>query len=109
MPILTAKQEQFAQNIAVGMTGADAYRAAYDAANMRANSIYREASLLRSNPKVAQRIATLWEARWKADTFTRNQLIQDIMQVCDQASAVGNHSAAIRGLTMAGKMMGLYS
>ena len=106
MPFLTAKQEKFAQNVAVGMTGADAYRDAYAASSMRANSIYREASLLRHNPKVAQRIAVLWEARWRAETYSRNQLIQDIMRACDQASAEGNHSAAIRGLAVAGKLIG---
>ena len=107
MPFLTAKQEKFAQNVAVGMTGADAYRDAYAASSMRANSIYREASLLRHNPKVAQRIAVLWEARWRAETFTRNQLVRDIVQVHDQAMEDGNYAAAIRALAIAGKMIGV--
>lgn len=57
--MLTAKQEAFVQNIIKGMSQADAYRSAYDAKRMSDNAIYREASLLMSNPKVAQRLAEL--------------------------------------------------
>lgn len=54
--MLTAKQELFAQKIAEGMSQADAYRSAYSCKNMSDNAIYREASLLVENPKVAQRL-----------------------------------------------------
>lgn len=54
--MLTPKQELFAQKIAEGMSQADAYRSAYSCKNMSDNAIYREASLLVENPKVAQRL-----------------------------------------------------
>ena len=57
--MLTAKQEQFVQNIIQGMSQADAYRSAYDTKRMSDNAIYREASLLMNNPKVTQRMAEL--------------------------------------------------
>jgi phage terminase small subunit len=57
--MLTAKQEAFVQNIIQGMSQADAYRSAYDTKRMSDNAIYREASLLMSNPKVAQRLAEI--------------------------------------------------
>ena len=57
--MLTGKQEEFAKNIVQGMSQADAYRSAYDAEDMSDNAIYREASLLVDNPKVAQRIREL--------------------------------------------------
>lgn len=57
--MLTPKQELFVQNIIKGMTQADAYRDAYDTKRMSDNAIYREASLLMNNPKVAQRLASL--------------------------------------------------
>ena len=57
--MLTGKQEEFAKNIVQGMSQADAYRSAYDAEDMSDNAIYREASLLVDNPKVAQRIMEL--------------------------------------------------
>jgi phage terminase small subunit len=57
--MLTPKQEQFVQNIIQGMSQADAYRAAYDTKRMSDNAIYREASLLMNNPKVAQRLSSI--------------------------------------------------
>lgn len=63
--MLTAKQEAFVQNIIKGMSQADAYRSAYDTKRMSDNAIYREASLLMSNPKIAQRLAYISA---KADT-----------------------------------------
>jgi phage terminase small subunit len=59
--MLTAKQEQFVQNLIQGMTQADAYRSAYDTKRMSDNAIYREASLLVENPKVSQRLNELRE------------------------------------------------
>ena len=55
----TIKQEKFVQNIMLGMSQADAYRASYNAKNMGDNAIYREASLLMENPKVSQRLKEL--------------------------------------------------
>lgn len=57
--MLTIKQEKFVQNIMLGMSQADAYRASYNAKNMGDNAIYREASLLMENPKVSQRLKEL--------------------------------------------------
>ena len=59
--MLTAKQEAFVQNIIQGMSQADAYRSAYSSKRMSDNAVYREASLLVENPKVAQRLKELRE------------------------------------------------
>ena len=40
--MLTIKQEKFVQNIMLGMSQADAYRASYNAKNMGDNAIYRK-------------------------------------------------------------------
>lgn len=57
--MLTAKQEKFAKGIAEGMSQADAYRSAYSCKNMSDNAIYREASLLVSDPKISKRLKEL--------------------------------------------------
>lgn len=57
--MLTAKQEKFVQNLIQGMSQADAYRGAYSTKKMSDNAIYREASLLLKNPKVAKRYGEL--------------------------------------------------
>lgn len=59
--MLTAKQEQFVQNIIQGMSQADAYRSAYNAAKMSDKTIHEKASLLAGNDKVRTRIKELRE------------------------------------------------
>ena len=53
---LTAKQEVFAQAIADGMTQADAYRTAYDAGNMKAETIHKD----NANIATVTWLATTW-------------------------------------------------
>lgn len=57
--MLTAKQEQFCQNIAQGMTQADAYRFAYDSANMLDKTIIEEASRMMSDCNISTRVQEL--------------------------------------------------
>jgi phage terminase small subunit len=57
--MLTQKQETFVQGIIEGKSQAEAYKAAYNASRMSDNAIYREASLLMSTPKIAQRLKEL--------------------------------------------------
>jgi phage terminase small subunit len=74
--MLTAKQEDFAKKIVEGMNQADAYRSTYSAKNMSDNAIYREASLLVSNPKVAQRITELRNELSKATIMTAQERLE---------------------------------
>jgi phage terminase small subunit len=57
--MLTAKQEQFAQNIIKGMTQADAYRSAYSTKRMADKTIHENASRLANDSKVRARIDEL--------------------------------------------------
>ena len=79
--MLTAKQEQFVQNIIQGMSQADAYRSAYSAKRMSDNAIYREASLLMSNPKVAQRLSELREELAKPSIMSAQERMEWLTKV----------------------------
>lgn len=58
--MLTAKQEKFAQAIALeDMSQADAYRSAYDTSKMGDDTIYVKACNLAAQDKIAVRIAEL--------------------------------------------------
>lgn len=57
--MLTAKQEQFAQNIIKGMSQADAYRSAYDTKRMSDKTVHENASRLANNSKVTARLVEL--------------------------------------------------
>lgn len=58
--MLTAKQEQFAKNIALEqMSYADAYRSAYNAEGMADKTVHEKASRLKSQGKIKARIEEL--------------------------------------------------
>ena len=57
--MLTAKQEQFVQNVIQGMSQADAYRAAYPNQRMSDKTVWETASKLMANPKVITRLEEL--------------------------------------------------
>ena len=77
--MLTAKQEAFAQAIASGKTQADAYRGAYDAENMKENSVWTNASKLMSDAKVAQRVEELRKGLEKKELWTREMSVKALI------------------------------
>ena len=71
---LTAKQKRFAEGIVLeGLTGADAYRQAYDT-KARAHVVGTDASKLKANPRVALEIAALEQAKQVAALHTAEAL-----------------------------------
>ena len=60
---LTVKQEAFAQGLASGLSNADAYRAAYDASNMKDNTIHAEASRLSASPTISARVREILDGK----------------------------------------------
>jgi phage terminase small subunit len=92
---LTAKQEAFCQGIADGLGQADAYRAAYDADNMKENSVYVQASKLMKNPKIAQRIADLRFEVQEKQLWTREMSVKGLVT----AYKVANKAANASGMT----------
>ena len=77
---LTAKQEAFAQGLANGLSQADAYRAAYDAENMKDNSIYRKAHDLMENVKITARVAELKKTTASKLLWTREMSVKALVQ-----------------------------
>jgi phage terminase small subunit len=56
---LTAKQEAFCQAVVSGMSQADAYRKAYDAERMKAETIQNKAHILMKNGEVRARVEAI--------------------------------------------------
>ena len=79
--MLTDKQEKFVQNIIQGMNQADAYRSAYDAKNMSDNAIYREASVMLTRPKIAQRLQELRNEMASANIMTAQERLEWLTNV----------------------------
>lgn len=83
---LTAKQEAFCQGIADGLGQADAYRAAYDAEDMKENSVYVNASKLMKNAKVMQRIAELKSQVQEKQLWSREMSVKALVQAYREGS-----------------------
>jgi hypothetical protein len=81
---LTHKQKEFARAIALGATGSDAYRSAYNTKGTP-NTVGTEASLLRANPKIAREIAAyelaMEAAKYRSSAGLRDLVIHSLTQV----------------------------
>lgn len=81
---LTPKREKFAQGVASGMTQADAYRAAFDAAKSKPNTVQHSASMLMLNPMVAQRVDELRQKSTERHLLN----VDDILRELEEARAL---------------------
>lgn len=107
---LTAKQEAFAQGVANGLTLADAYRQSYNAENMKEASIYTEASLLMDNPKIAQRVSGIQQAREDKTLHDSARLRRLVLERLHQeATEAESDSARIRALELLGKSIAMFT
>lgn len=104
--MLTPKQELFAQKIAEGMSQADAYRSAYSCKNMSDNAIYREASLLAENPKVAQRLREIRDINARPSIMTAQKRKEWLTEVINDPDIDIN--ARLKASDQLNKMEGEY-
>jgi len=91
--MLTPKQEKFAQCIADGMSQADAYRTAFDAGNMKAETIYSKASVLMADGKVTARVSELRERLTSKALWTREKSVQALEKVLEEGPPAAQVSA----------------
>lgn len=81
---LTPKQREFARQVALGNTGAESYRKAYDT-KAKPNTVGTEASLLKANPKIAQEIQAyelaLEAQKYRSSESLRALVIQSLVSV----------------------------
>jgi phage terminase small subunit len=100
---LTAKQEAFAQAIADGMGQADAYRFAYDAENMKDETVYPNASRLMNNSKVAARVSELKSQVVEKQLWTREMSVKGLMsayRIALEAKTSTGMTAAVKELNI---------
>ncbi len=105
---LTSKQEMFCEEIASGKSQADAYRVAYNAENMKDESIWRKASELMENGKVTARIDEIRKPIVEEAQLTLKQHLKDLFDLREKAVESGAWSAAISAEMGRGKAAGLH-
>lgn len=91
---LTAKQENFAQAIASGMTQADAYRTAYDCENSSDPVILNEASLLMKSHDISMRVKELKEQVAMAAIWSRLDSVETLAEIARGVEARANEKVA---------------
>lgn len=95
---LTAKQENFCQAIASGMNQSDAYRSAYDAGNMKPESINVNASKLCADAKVALRVTELKDEIAAKALWTREDSVLTLKYVIDASDKGMEITGAVKVL-----------
>jgi len=106
---LTSKQEKFAQEIAVGKSGADAYRSAYNAGGMKAETIHKKASLLLKKGELRGRIEELRQPAVIAVGLTLENHLNRLEELSRAAECDGNYGPAVSAEVSRGKAAGLYT
>jgi phage terminase small subunit len=88
------------------MSQADAYRSAYDTKRMSDNAIYREASLLMSNPKITQRFSELSAKAEKSKVMSAQERLEWLSErIVDKEVDI---NAKLKAIDIMNKMQGEY-
>jgi hypothetical protein len=108
MPKLTAKQEGFAQAIALAnppMSLADAYRANYDAQGMQVSTLHQCASRLASDPKITARVQALEGESLAIAQLSHGRIAHELAENRTLALADGAFAAANKATELRGDML----
>ncbi len=104
---LTAKQESFAQHVAMGYNLTDSYRMAYSAASMKDSTVHRKASGVHSNALVRARIADLVKIEEKKSIADRTELLQIATRIVRSKPDDGIRAAEIlKAIEILSRMQG---
>ena len=104
---LTPKREKFAREVALGKTQADAYRAAFSAANMAPKTIVEKASRLMADGNVRARVGELTEKAAERVGITLESHLRDLLALRNLAAKEKQMSAAITAEIARGKAAGV--
>lgn len=104
---LTSKQEAFAVGVGTrGETLAQAYRSAYDAAEMTPHTIHNEACKLMANPVVAARVNALVMEKQAKTSLDSTRILNHVRERLhiESIDPTSSPSARIRALELLGKL-----
>lgn len=106
---LTAKQEGFCLAYMETGNASESYRRAYDAENMKPETVNKRASELLDNGAITGRLAELRGPVLKAAQMTLGAHLEALKALRDRAAEAGQYGAAITAETNRGKAAGLYT
>ena len=100
---LTPKQEKFAQEVASGKSQADAYRAAFDCARSKPETVRRKASELMAHGNVSAMVEKLKEQLAEKSLWKREDSVNVLAEI---AKAAEKDSDRVRAVSELNKMHG---
>mgnify|MGYP003562060181 FL=1 len=106
--MLTPKQEAFCLAYLETGNASEAYRRAYDAENMKPESINRKAKDVIDNVKIAARIEALRKPALKRAQMTLEGHLEDLQKLRNMAVKASQFSAAISAEIARGKASGVH-
>lgn len=104
---LTPKREKFAQLMGSGKNPSEAYRLAFDAQNMKPETIRKRAGELAANGAVRGRVAELTQKAADAVGITLESHLRDLMILRNAALKASQISAAVTAEIARGKHSGV--
>lgn len=105
---LTANMEAFCVELAKTGNASEAYRKAYAAGSMKAETIAKRALELQQNGKITGRLAQLRAEVRKTSGITLEEHLRELRTLRQEARAAMQFSAAITAEVSRGKVSGLY-
>ena len=100
---LTPKQEKFAQEVASGKSQADAYRAAFDCARSKPETVRRKASELMAHGNVSAMVEKLKEQLAEKSLWKREDSVNVLAEI---AKAAEKDADRVRAVSELNKMHG---
>lgn len=105
---LTPKQERFCQNIARGMSQADAYRDAYNTENMKEESIWTCSCRMMNDVKVMSRVKELTAEAVKDIKYEVEDCFRETDEILQLAKMTDNLQIMLKAVEQKGKLKGLF-
>src|SRR5215813_9121833 len=106
---LTQKQEKFCLGYIETGNASEAYRRAYNTANMKDATVHVKASELLGDGKVTGRLAELRKAAEEKALLTLEGHLKELAEIRDLAKKKGQLPAAIKAEELRGRLSGLYA
>ena len=105
---LTPKQEAFCVALVKTGNASEAYRQAYDAENMKPETIARTAHELQHRPKIATRVEALRKEARKASKLTLEEHMRALAALRNAAAGAKQFGPAVSAEVSRGRAAGLY-
>lgn len=108
LPDIDAESYAFAVGVTKGgLTQAEAFRQSHPhSREWKPQSVWTEASKLRRKPNVARWITALRADMAREANYTREQAVQQTLEIVEKAANEGKYIAALNGIQLAAKLEG---